>query len=235
MKGEYGKLFSLLEAPTREGYRFVCWQPDIEEITARMPGDTFEVRFTVTFTAIWEYIGGYQEETRGAAEVGIDFDYEEDDDDDDEKTDVTETIRYDLTGGENEEKKITGSLIVEANPAIGVDIATGTRATGESNVEIEVGGEIRVTGGDQGATGVKATADGPITLNVEVEPEEGMHVNSTDGGLSVGIDATAKNGGALNLEVENNVESGGVGAKLTADSNSKVTLIIGDENVDAAQ
>ena len=243
MKGEYGKLFSLLEAPTREGYRFVCWQPDIEEITARMPGDTFEVRFTVTFTAIWEYIGGYQEEARGAGEIGIDFDYEEDDeeddDDDDEKTDVTETIRYtDLKGGENEEKKISGSVIVEDKNelAISVDIATGTGAMGASKVEIEVGGEIRVTGGDQGATGVKATADGPITLNVEVEPEEGMHVNSTDGGLSVGIDATAKNGGTLSLEVENNVESGGVGAKLTADgTDSKVTLIIGDENVDSAQ
>ena len=50
-KSAYGDKIVLLPAPTRTGYRFVCWRG-----SNYMPGDTYKVIGDHVFTAVWEKI-----------------------------------------------------------------------------------------------------------------------------------------------------------------------------------
>ena len=236
-----GDTMQLLEAPVRPGYRFVRWAvcPGCKCVKVSQPGEEFVVKCDVTFTAVWEAVGSY------------DFDDDEDDDDDD----VTETVVIQPKDGENIEKEINGSVIIEDDPATGIRIE-GTES-GKSSVELEVDGKISVTGKEHGAVGVSVTAGENSKLKADVEAEDGMTVKS--GGKSTGIQAEAKSGaelkvefegdadvssetkdsvgvsvnaassGSATVEVEGNLKSDGTGAVLHAEDSGHVELRIGEE------
>lgn len=64
--------------------------------------------------------------------------------------------------------------------------------------DVDVDEDITVTGGDQGTTGIKASAEGK-SVTSEVETGSGMKVKSE--GSSVGISAHADSGSSVSIEV----------------------------------
>ena len=89
---EIGETVTLLDAPTRPGYRFVRWASS-PEVSVSMPGESFTLTECVRFVAVWD---------GPAWPVGGDHDDDDDDDDDDEDEgpDVTETVRIDQDSDE---------------------------------------------------------------------------------------------------------------------------------------
>ncbi|MBQ6365382.1 MAG: InlB B-repeat-containing protein [Oscillospiraceae bacterium] len=217
---ERGKLFTLLKAPVREGYYFVCWS-DSPDVGANLPGQVFRVTGGVTFTAVWEKSGMNSK----FAKKDIDDDYDDDDDDDDNEEDTDSPVIIPVSEGARVEKEFRNITVKdETDRAVGVKID----ATGTGEAEVEAEGKIAVTGGERGAVGLHVTAAGSeTTLNAEVETEGGMKVEAS-GGETVGISASSAEGGTLVLEFEGSVESAGAGAVLASDGGT-VTLIIGQE------
>ena len=242
-----GDTMQLLEAPVRPGYRFVRWTAcsGCKCVKVSQPGEEFVVKCDVTFTAVWEAVGSYD----------FDDDEDDDDDDDDDDEDVTETVVIQPKDGENIEKEINGSVIIEDDPATGIRIE-GTES-GKSSVELEVDGKISVTGKEHGAVGVSVTAGENSKLKADVEAEDGMTVKSR--GKSTGIQAEARSGaelkvefegdadvssetkdsvgvsvnaassGSATVEVEGNLKSDGIGAILHTEDSGHVELRIGEE------
>jgi hypothetical protein len=231
---ENGEEFALLDAPVKPCSRFVRWAPSTPDVHVSAPGDVFVVTHSVDFVAIWEGTCG------GNSSVYSDDD--DDDDDDDDGPDVTETVR--ITEDSSEELDLN-SVKVEDNPALGIEIT--------ASCDIDVDDEVSVSGGDQGATGIQISADGK-TVKGEVETGDGMTVTSENN--SIGIQASASNGGSLDhefegsmdissdshnskgisalaenestaaIQVTGNVQSDGEGAVLQAETRGKISLMI---------
>ena len=247
-KVEPGTIFTLLDAPTKPEARFICWASSSADITVSVPGETFEVLHGVKFVAAWEE--GETVYNRDTIDIlqpsELENIEEEDEEEEDDGPDVTETVH--ITEDSDEELNLN-SIKVEGNPAFGIEI------TASSDVDVDEA--ITVSGGDQGATGIKAVAD-VRTVKTEVETGNGMRVSST--GSSIGIEATASGGGSLTLEfegsvtvsssalgsstgihastgadssttvqVEKSVETDGAGAILQSESGGKTSIIIGEE------
>ena len=202
---EAGELFALLQAPLRPGFRFVRWEPCCPKITATMPGQTFTVKKTVVFVAIWEALDGKRVGAGNEEyQTGPATDNDDDDDEDDDGPDVTETVR--ITEDNNEELNVNSITVTETSEkAIGVDI------TASQDVDVDEG--IKVTGGESGAIGIRAKASGQ-TISMEVETGDGMSVTSS--GPSVGIQASASGGHSLAVEFEGNVEASSSGSGESA-------------------
>ena len=95
--------------------------------------------------------------------------------------------------------------------------------------DVDVDEDITVTGGDQGATGIKASAEGK-SVTSEVETGSGMKVKSE--GSSVGIEASASDGGSLSVDFEGSIDvssgsGSSVGISAHADSGSSVSIEVG--------
>ena len=120
-----------------------------------------------------------------------DDDDSDDDETDDEGPDVTETVHVTT---ESEEELNINSIRIDSNPAVGARI-TASR-------DVDVDDEISVVGGNQGATGIIASAEGK-TVETEIETGDGMTVKSE--GSGVGIEAYASEDGAVSLEFEGDI------------------------------
>ncbi len=139
---ERGKLFTLLKAPVREGYYFVCWS-DSPDVGVNLPGQVFRVTGGVTFTTVWEKSGMNSK----FAEKDIDDD---DDDDDDDEEDTDSPVIIPVSEGARVEKEFRNITVKdETDRAVGVKID----ATGTGEAEVEAEGKIAVTGGDRGGCG----------------------------------------------------------------------------------
>ena len=208
---EIGETVTLLDAPTRPGYRFVRWASS-PEVSVSMPGESFTLTECVRFVAVWD---------GPAWPVGGDHDDDDDDDDDDEDEgpDVTETVRIDQ---DSDEELNLSSVRVTDEKATGIAILSATQ-------EIDVDRDITVKGGTEGAAGIDITAAGR-TITDEVEIGDGMTVSAA-GGDAVGIHAAASAGGQIDLQVEGDTgvssDSGAsTGIAASADSTSGVAIVI---------
>ena len=219
-----GDTMKLLDAPERPGYRFVRWAtcPRFRCIQVSQPGEEFIVKCDITFVAVWEAIASYG--------IDIDSDDDDDDDDDDDGEDVTEPVIIKLSGGEIIEREINGSIRIEKDPAVGVEIyATGTE---NSTVEVEVDGEISVTGGNGSAAGIAVLNEGPMDLKADIETEDGISVKSNE--ASVGVLAGTLNSTSLTVETEGNIQvssNSGDSAGVIAFADSGSTTVEVEGNV----
>ena len=208
---EIGETVTLLDAPTRPGYRFVRWASS-PEVSVSMPGESFTLTECVRFVAVWD---------GPAWPVGGDHDDDDDDDDDDEDEgpDVTETVRIDQ---DSDEELNLSSVRVTDEKATGIAILSATQ-------EIDVDRDVTVKGGTEGAAGIDITAAGR-TITDEVEIGDGMTVSAA-GGNAAGIHAAASAGGQIDLQVEGDTgvssDSGtSTGLAASADSSSGVAIVI---------
>ena len=230
IEAESDKEYKLLDAPEKPGARFLRWASSCKDVRVSKPGEAFVFEHCVKFTAVWDddSVGRC-----GRHKVCKDCDDEEDDEDDDEDDDdeededsdenddgpdVTETVR--ITEANDEELNIN-SIKVDDNPAVGIEIIAAR--------DVDVDEDITVTGGDQGATGIKASAEGK-SVTSEVETGSGMKVKSE--GSSVGIEASASDGGSLSVDFEGSIEvssgsGSSVGISAHADAGSSVSIEIG--------
>ena len=104
---------------------------------------------------------------------------------------MTETVHVSAESGD---ELNFNSIKVDHNPAVGIDISASR--------DVDVDEDILVTGGDQGATGVTASAEGK-TVETEIETGDGMTVKAE--GSSVGIEAYASEDGSMSLEFEGDI------------------------------
>ena len=210
---ELGKDFTLLDAPVKPGARFVRWASSVDDIDVSMPGEVFVVTQGVLFVAVWEEEGhalfpGYE---------GEPYDDDDEDDDEDDGPDVKKTVRITQ---DNEEELNIGSIRVEGDAALGVQL--------QAAQDVDVDKDITVSGGAGGAVGVEAAADGRA-LKAEVETGDGMTVTSA--GSSVGLDASASAGGSLDLKFDGSMkvasDSGqSVGVDVSTDAGSKAAVLV---------
>lgn len=163
------------------------------------PGESFRFTHCVKFVAVWDEseikssrrCHGEDSENDDDSVNDDDCDDTDDDDTEDEGPDVTETVQVTTEG----EKELNlNSVKVDGNPAVGVRIS--------ASCDVDVDDEISVIGGDQGATGIIASAEGK-TVETEIETGDGMTVKSE--GSSVGIEAYASEDGEVSLEFEGDI------------------------------
>ena len=217
VKGEIGKAFALLDAPTKAGAEFLRWRSLSPDITASAPGETFVVKHGVTFVAVWsdDDASRWYDDAPGVAPPSGD--------DDDDGPDVTDTVHINT---DSDEEQDIGSLTVEKDNTLGVEIT--------ANGELDVDRGITVKG-ETGATGISVSADGRA-VKAEVETGDGMNVTASNG-PAVGISASASNSGSVDLEFEGDISvsgsGGSTGIQATADGGSKVTIAVeGDLQVE---
>lgn len=227
---ERDKEYKLLDAPAKPGARFLRWASSCKDVRVSKPGEAFVFEHCVKFTAVWDddsvgHCSRHKVCKDCDDEEDDDEDDEDDDDEDEEDTDenddgpdVTETVR--ITEANDEELNIN-SIKVDDNPAVGIEIIAAR--------DVDVDEDITVTGGDQGATGIKASAEGK-SVTSEVETGSGMKVKSE--GDSVGIEASASDGGSLSVDFEGSIEvssgsGSSVGISAHADSGSSVSIEVG--------
>ena len=227
IQAELDKEYKLIDAPKKPGARFLRWASSCKDVRVSKPGDAFVFEHCVKFTAVWDDDSAGR---CGRHKVRKDCDdeeddAEEDDDEDDEDTeenddgpDVTKTVR--ITEANDEELNLN-SIKVDDNPAVGIEIIAAR--------DVDVDEDITVTGGDQGATGIKASAEGK-SVTSEVETGSGMKVKSE--GSSVGIEASASDGGSLSVDFEGSIDvssgsGSNVGISAHADSGSSVSIEVG--------
>ena len=227
IQAELDKEYKLIDAPKKPGARFLRWASSCKDVRVSKPGDAFVFEHCVKFTAVWDDDSAGR---CGRHKVRKDCDdeeddAEEDDDEDDEDTeenddgpDVTKTVR--ITEANDEELNLN-SIKVDDNPAVGIEIIAAR--------DVDVDEDITVTGGDQGATGIKASAEGK-SVTSEVETGSGMKVKSE--GSSVGIEASASDGGSLSVDFEGSIDvssgsGSSVGISAHADSGSSVSIEVG--------
>ncbi len=208
---EIGETVTLLDAPTRPGYRFVRWASS-PEVSVSMPGESFTLTECVRFVAVWD---------GPAWPVGGDHDDDDDDDDDDEDEgpDVTETVRIDQ---DSDEELNLSSVRVTGEKATGIEILSATQ-------EIDVDRDVTVKGGTGGAAGIDITAAGRAVTD-EVEIGDGMTVSAA-GGNAAGIQTAASAGGQIDLLIQGDTgvssDSGtSTGIAASADSTSGVAIVI---------
>ena len=208
---EIGETVTLLDAPTRPGYRFVRWASS-PEVSVSMPGESFTLTECVRFVAVWD---------GPAWPVGGDHDDDDDDDDDDEDEgpDVTETVRIDQ---DSDEELNLSSVRVTGEKATGIEILSATQ-------EIDVDRDVTVKGGKEGAAGIDITAAGRAVTD-EVEIGDGMTVSAA-GGNAAGIQTAASAGGQIDLLIQGDTgvssDSGtSTGIAASADSTSGVAIVI---------
>ena len=208
---EIGETVTLLDAPTRPGYRFVRWASS-PEVSVSMPGESFTLTECVRFVAVWD---------GPAWPVGGDHDDDDDDDDDDEDEgpDVTETVRIDK---DSDEELNLSSVRVTDEKATGIAILSATQ-------EIDVDRDVTVKGGTGGAAGIDITAAGR-TVTDEVEIGDGMTVSAA-GGNAAGVQTAASSGGQIDLLIQGDTgvssDSGiSTGIAASADSTSGVAIVI---------
>ena len=208
---EIGETVTLLDAPTRPGYRFVRWASS-PEVSVSMPGESFTLTECVRFVAVWD---------GPAWPVGGDHDDDDDDDDDDEDEgpDVTETVRIDK---DSDEELNLSSVRVTDEKATGIAILSATQ-------EIDVDRDVTVKGGTGGAAGIDIKADGRAVTD-EVEIGDGMTVSAA-GGNAAGIQTEAFAGGQIDLLIQGDTgvssDSGtSTGIAASADSSSGVAIVI---------
>ena len=208
---EIGETVTLLDAPTRPGYRFVRWASS-PEVSVSMPGESFTLTECVRFVAVWD---------GPVWPVGGDHDDDDDDDDDDEDEgpDVTETVRIDQ---DSDEELNLSSVRVTDEKATGIAILSATQ-------EIDVDRDVTVKGGTGGATGIDIKADGRAVTD-EVEIGDGMTVSAA-GGDAAGIQTAASAGGQIDLLIQGDTgvssDSGAsTGIAASADSTSGVAIVI---------
>ena len=187
IEAESDKEYKLLDAPEKPGARFLRWASSCKDVRVSKPGEAFVFEHCVKFTAVWDddSVGrcGRHKVRKECDDEDDEDDGDEDDEDSDENDDgpdVTETVR--ITEANDEELNIN-SIKVDDNPAVGIEIIAAR--------DVDVDEDITVTGGDQGATGIKASAEGK-SVTSEVETGSGMKVKSE--GDSVGIEASASDG-----------------------------------------
>ena len=199
VEAESGKEYTLLNAPVKKGARFVRWDSSCEDIHVSLPGESFRFTHCVKFVAVWDESemrsfrrchGGDSDQDDDIADDD-DSDDSDDDETDDEGPDVTETVHVTT---ESEEELNINSIRIDSNPAVGARI-TASR-------DVDVDDEISVVGGNQGATGIIASAEGK-TVETEIETGDGMTVKSE--GSGVGIEAYASEDGAVSLEFEGDI------------------------------
>ena len=221
--------YKLLDAPEKPGARFLRWASSCKDVRVSKPGETFVFEHCVKFTAVWDddSVGrcGRHKVRKDCDDDEDDEDDEDDDDEEDEDDDenddgpdVTETVR--ITEANDEELNIN-SIKVDDNPAVGIEIIASR--------DVDVDEDITVTGGDQGATGIKASAEGK-SVTSEVETGSGMKVKSE--GSSVGIEASASDGGSLSVDFEGSIDvssgsGSSVGISAHAGSGSSVSIEVG--------
>ena len=230
IEAESDKEYKLLDAPEKPGARFLRWASSCKDVRVSKPGEAFVFEHCVKFTAVWDddsvgHCSRHKVCKDCDDEEDDDEDDEDDDDEDEEDTDenddgpdVTETVR--ITEANDEELNIN-SIKVDDNPAVGIEIIAAR--------DVDVDEDITVTGGDQGATGIKASAEGK-SVTSEVETGSGMKVKSE--GDSVGIEASASDGGSLSVDFEGSIEvssgsGSSVGISAHADSGSSVSIEVG--------
>ena len=206
---EIGETVTLLDAPTRPGFRFVRWA-SCPEVSVSMPGESFTLTECVRFVAVWD---------GPAWSVGGDHDDDDDDDDEDEGPDVTETVRIDQ---DSDEELNLSSVRVTDEKATGIAILSATQ-------EIDVDRDISVKGGTGGAAGIDIKADGRAVTD-EVEIGDGMTVSAA-GGNAAGIQTEASAGGQIDLLIQGDTgvssDSGtSTGIAASADSTSGVAIVI---------
>ncbi len=226
VQAERDKEYKLLDAPEKPGARFLRWASSCKDVRVSKPGEAFVFEHCVKFTAVWDDDSvGRCGRHKVRKDCDDDEDDEDDGDEDDEDTDenddgpdVTETVR--ITEANDEELNIN-SIKVDDNPAVGIEIIAAC--------DVDVDEDITVTGGDQGATGVKASAEGK-SVTSEVETGSGMKVKSE--GSSVGIEASASDGGSLSVDFDGSIDvssgsGSSVGISAHADSGSSVSIEVG--------
>ena len=225
IEAEREKEYKLLDAPEKPGVRFLRWASSCKDVRVSKPGEAFVFEHCVKFTAVWDddSVGrcGRHKVRKECDDEDDEDDGDEDDEDSDENDDgpdVTETVR--ITEANDEELNIN-SIKVDDNPAVGIEIIAAR--------DVDVDEDITVTGGDQGATGIKASAEGK-SVTSEVEIGSGMKVKSE--GDSVGIEASASDGGSLSVDFEGSIEvssgsGSSVGISAHADSGSSVSIEVG--------
>ncbi len=230
IEAERDKEYKLLDAPAKPGARFLRWASSCKDVRASKPGEAFVFEHCVKFTAVWDddSVGrcGRHKVSKECDDGDEDDEDDEDDgDEDDEDTDenddgpdVTETVR--VTEESDEELNIN-SIKVDDNPAVGIEIIAAR--------DVDVDEDITVTGGDQGATGIKASAEGK-SVTSEVETGSGMKVKSE--GSSFGIEASASDGGSLSVDFEGSIDvssgsGSSVGISAHADAGSSVSIEVG--------
>ena len=205
VSAEIGETVTLLDAPTRPGYRFVRWA-SCPEVAVSMPGETFELDECVKFIAVWDGPAW----TSGA-------DHDDDDDDDDDGPDVTETVRF---TEDSEDELDLRSVRVTGEEAIGVETS--------ANCEVDVDRDVTVKGVER-AAGVVIKAVGR-TVDAEVETGDGVTVSASEGN-AVGVQAAASGSGKVILEVEGDTKASSdsgfsTGIAASADSGSSVTIAV---------
>jgi hypothetical protein len=226
IEAERDKEYKLLDAPEKPGARFLRWASSCKDVRVNKPGEAFVFEHCVKFTAVWDddSVGrcGRHKVCKDCDDDEDDEDDEdngdeddEDDDENDDGPDVTETVR--ITEANDEELNIN-SIKVDDNPAVGIEIIAAR--------DVDVDEDITVTGGDQGATGIKASAEGK-SVTSEVETGSGMKVKSE--GSSVGIEASASDGGSLSVDFEGSIDvssgpGSSVGISAHADAGSSVSI-----------
>ena len=205
-----GELFALLSAPVKPGYRFVRWEPCCPKITATQPGETFVVKATVVFVAVWAEGKSPVPQSGVPAVNGAGLD----DDDEGEGDEVEETVHINK---DNEEELDLKRITVKETDktAVGVEVT--------ASQDVDVDKAISVTGGDQGAVGVRASSSGQ---NIKMEVETGSGMTVTSSGSTVGIETSATGGGNVEVKFEGNVDSGGTGAVMEASDGGSTTLIV---------
>ena len=225
IEAESDKEYKLLDAPEKPGARFLRWASSCKDVRVSKPGEAFVFEHCVKFTAVWDddSVGrcGRHKVRKDCDDEDDEDDGDEDDEDSDENDDgpdVTETVR--ITEANDEELNIN-SIKVDDNPAVGIEIIAAR--------DVDVDEDITVTGGDQGATGIKASAEGK-SVTSEVETGSGMKVKSE--GSSVGIEASASDGGSLSVDFEGSIDvssgsGSSVGISAHADAGSSVSIEIG--------
>ena len=199
IEAESGKEYTLLNAPVKKGARFVRWATSCKDIHVSLPGESFRFSHCVKFVAVWDEseikssgrCHGGDSENDDDSEHEDDSEDSDDDETGDEGPDVTETVQV---TADSEEELNLNSIKVDGNPAVGVRISASR--------DVDVDDEISVIGGDQGATGIIASAEGKA-LETEIETGDGMTVKSE--GSSVGIEAYASEDGEVSLEFEGDI------------------------------
>ena len=208
---EIGETVTLLDAPTRPGYRFVRWA-SCPEVSVSMPGESFTLTECVRFVAVWD---------GPAWSVGGDHDDDDDDDDDDEDEGPDVDRMVQIVQDSDEELNLR-SVRVTDEKATGIAILSATQ-------EIDVDRDITVKGGTGGAAGIDITAAGR-TITDEVEIGDGMTVSAA-GGNAAGIQTAASAGGQIDLLIQGDTgvssDSGiSTGIAASADSTSGVAIVI---------
>ncbi len=208
---EIGETVTLLDAPTRPGYRFVRWA-SCPEVSVSMPGESFTLTECVRFVAVWD---------GPAWSVGGDHDDDDDDDDDDEDEGPDVDRMVQIVQDSDEELNLR-SVRVTDEKATGIAILSATQ-------EIDVDRDITVKGGTGGAAGIDITAAGRAVTD-EVEIGDGMTVSAA-GGDAAGIQTAASAGGQIDLLIQGDTgvssDSGiSTGIAASADSTSGVAIVI---------